>query len=863
MDADGLRAAFTDFFSARGHQVVASASLVPYDPTVLFTIAGMVPFKPYFVGDEPAPWPRATSVQKCLRTVDIDIVGTTQRHCTFFEMLGNFSFGDYFKAGAIPFAWELLTEQLGIDGDRLWVTVHDSDDEAELLWRDVVGVPPERIQRMGEDNFWKMGDTGPCGPSSEIYFDRGAAYGEPGGPAQGGAERFVELYNLVFMQLNRAADGSLTDLPKRNIDTGAGLERVLPIVQGVPSLFDTDLFQPVLGAAEAITGARYGSGEQTDVSLRILADHARAMAMVVADGVLPANEGRGYVLRRLVRRAVRHAHQLGVQTPVTARLVVAVATTLGLAYPELAARLDVVQDVVDREEAAFRRTLASGSAIVEEQLSRGVTVIPGAVAFRLHDTHGFPIELTAEMAAEAGATVDLAGFDEAMAEQRNRAKADAQRRRSAGDESAYRELLDAAGPTVFTGYEETRRAAQIIAVLAGDRPGTVEIVLDRTPFYAESGGQVGDRGVITTETGRATVVDTQLAVAGLIVHRATLTGEVLAGQDALAVVDLAWREGTRRHHTGTHLLHGALRAVLGDHVHQQGSLVAPDRLRFDFAHPSAVAPEELAAVVALANADVLTDEAVVVTETSRDEATQMGALAFFGDKYGERVRVVRAGSHSVELCGGTHVSALGMIGPITVVSEGSIGSGTRRIEAVTGPGSLALMAEQQLRLREAAALLRVEPDAVVPALTKLIDRQRQTDRELARLRSSSLQSDASALAGAAVDRVVVVRRDSLAADQLRELALATRGAGSAGGDQAIRAVVVVGATDDAKVALVAVTDGTVHAGELVRTLAPLVGGGGGGSAEVAVAGGRDTGGIDAVMVRAKELLGPDGSGPSA
>ncbi len=856
IDAAGLRAAFTGYFRDHGHQVVPSASLVPFDPTVLFTIAGMVPFKPFFTGDEAAPWPRATSVQKCLRTVDIDVVGTTLRHFTFFEMLGNFSFGDYFKAEAIPFAWELLTGRLGIDGDRLWVTVHDTDDEAEALWRDGVGVPAERIQRMGDDNFWKMGNTGPCGPCSEIYYDRGEAHGAPGGPAAGGPERFVELYNLVFMQFNRAADGSMTDLPRRNIDTGAGLERLLPVVQGVASPYETDLFAPLLEAAQSVTGARYGADERADVSLRILVDHARAMAMVVADGVLPSNEGRGYVLRRLVRRAVRHAHQLGTEAPVAAAMVGAVAASLGPAYPELAGQLDLVQATVEREEAAFRRTLAAGSAILEEELARGTGVVPGDVAFRLHDTHGFPVELTVEMAADAGATVDLAGFEAAMADQRARAKADAARRRRAGDESAYRDLLDAAGPTTFGGYEQAQQAATVVAVLDTDEPGTVEIVLDRTPFYAESGGQVGDRGVITTETGRATVVDTQYAVPGLIVHRATVEGDVLPGQDALAAIDLARREATRRNHTATHLVHAALRLVLGDHVRQQGSLVAPDRLRFDFSHPQAVPPEELAEVATVANQDVLGDSAVETTETSREEAARLGALAFFGEKYGEHVRVVRAGPHSVELCGGTHVHALGMIGPIVIVSEASIGSGTRRIEAVTGTGSLALMADTQRALRESAALLRVEPEGVVPALERVLERQRQADKEIARLQSAQLQAEARAIAERAEDGAVVARRDGLAPDQLRELALAVRNAAGA------RAVVLAGTPDGGKVALVVATDGSVNAGELVKSLSAAVGGGGGGSPDVAVAGGRDPGGIPAALAQAAGALGVqvDGAG---
>ncbi|MHB8595122.1 MAG: alanine--tRNA ligase, partial [Acidimicrobiales bacterium] len=488
MDANQLRSAYPDFNAQRGHTLVPSASLIPHDPTVLFTIAGMVPFKPYFLGDEPAPWGRATSVQKCFRTVDIDIIGTTLRHCTFFEMLGNFSFGDYFKADAIPFAWELLTSVLGIDGERLWVTVYETDDEAEAIWVDGAGVPAERVQRMGEDNFWRMSDTGPCGPCSELYYDRGEAYGEPGGPAYGGEERFVEIYNLVFMQHNRQPDGSFVDLPKKNIDTGAGLERILPVLQGVGSLFDTDVLRPVLGAAEELTGVAYGADPDTDVSLRILADHARAMAMVVADGVVPSNEGRGYVLRRVIRRAVRRAFQLGFAGEITPRLVEEVAAVLGPAYPRVVDQLDVIRATVEREEGTFRRTLDSGSAILEQELAGGTRQVSGDVAFRLHDTHGFPIELTMEMAAEAGATVDVEGFEQAMSGQRRRAQDDSRARRSAvGEEAVYRELLEASGPTVFTGYEHYDEPTRVVAVLGGVDPATAEIVLDRTPFYAESG----------------------------------------------------------------------------------------------------------------------------------------------------------------------------------------------------------------------------------------------------------------------------------------------------------------------------------------------------------------------------------------
>ncbi|HLM95335.1 MAG TPA: alanine--tRNA ligase [Acidimicrobiales bacterium] len=853
MDANQLRSTFTGFYAERGHAVVPSASLVPHDPTVLFTIAGMVPFKPYFTGEEASPWRRATSVQKCFRTVDIDIIGTTERHCTFFEMLGNFSFGDYFKSEAIPLAWELMTEILGIDAGRLWVTVHESDDEAKEIWLDAAGVPETRVQPLGEDNFWKMGDTGlgPCGPSSELFYDRGPAYGEEGGPAHGGAERYVEIYNLVFMQYNKLADGTLADLPNKNIDTGAGLERNLPMLQGVESLFETDVFRPVLAVAEEVTGVGYGTDTHTDVSLRILADHARAMAMVVADGVMPSNEGRGYVLRRVIRRAVRRAFQLGVLESVTPRLVGAVADVLGGAYPVLVQDLDRIQDTVEREEGAFRRTLDAGSVILEEALRDGTGKVSGATAFRLHDTHGFPIELTMEMAAEAGVEVDTEGFEREMAAQRELARADARRRRQAlGEEAVYRELLAESGPTRFTGYEHYEEPALVVAVLAGQEHGTAEIVLDRTPFYAESGGQVGDTGVITTETGRARVLDTQNVLPGLIVHRARIEGELFPGQDALAVIDARRREATRRHHTGTHLLHSALRQVLGDHVRQQGSLVAPDRLRFDFSHPKAPRPQELDEVAQAANADVLSDAPVEVIETSKAQAEALGALAFFKDKYGERVRVVRAGVHSTELCGGTHVDALGMVGPITIVSEGSIGSNTRRIEAVTGASSLALLGENRRTVEEAARLLRVEPGGVLEALQKVLDRQREAEKELQRMQGARLQEDAARLAQLAEDGVVVHRRDGFPAEQLRELAQSVRRHGA-------RVVVVAGSPDGSKAALaVASGDDAVDAGAVAKDLAPIVGGGGGGSAELAVAGGSDPAKVDDLLAEARRRLGP-------
>jgi alanyl-tRNA synthetase len=873
MDGAGLRNAFTRFFSEREHTVVPSASLIPHDPSVLFTIAGMVPFKPYFLGEEQAPWPRATSIQKCFRTPDIEIIGTDTYHCTFFEMLGNFSFGDYFKDEAIPMAWELLTEVFGFDGDRLWVTVHDSDDEAEQIWIDGVGVRPERVQRMGdEDNFWAMGETGPCGPDSEIFFDKGEAYGHDGGPKHGGDDRFVEIWNLVFMQFNRDAEGVLTELPRKNIDTGAGLERILPILQGHDSIFDTDLFLPIIDAAASILGTPYGADARSDVALRVLADHGRAFSMLVADGVLPANEGRGYVLRRVVRRAVLAARRAGVDKPIGPSLVEAVTQVLGEAYPALVQQHDLIVNVVAREEAGFDRTLRAGLSRLEEAFASGTKVLPGDVAFTLHDTHGFPVELTEELARDAGVDLDRAGFDEAMARQRERARAAARSTR-AGDEAAYRGLLEREGQSVFVGrgVEHYEVPARIVAVLegsgdhrdsastttgdatAGESEGggrTVEVFLDRTPFYAEAGGQIGDTGTIVTETGIADVYDTQYAVPGLVAHKARLTGDIMAGQDALATIDVDRREAIRRNHTATHLLHSGLRTVLGEHVRQQGSLVGPDYLRFDFSHHAQPSREELDTVFDLANSAVLADVDVETVEASRQEAEEMGAIAFFGDKYGESVRVVRAGSTSLEFCGGTHVDSLGQIGPITLLSEGSIGANTRRIFALTGHASIERAKERERLVQSAAELLRSEPDELLAAIARLQERQRDAEKELAKVRQKSSETDAKALAEAAAadSGVVVARRDNVEPKDLQSLAQAVLRY------DGVRAVVLAGSPDGSKVAIAAATGGTPDATELVRTLGKMVGGGGGGSPEVALAGGKDPSQLEAALSEAQRLL---------
>jgi alanyl-tRNA synthetase len=854
MDANGVRHAFTRFFEERGHVAVPSASLIPHDPTVLFTIAGMVPFKPYFLGEEHPPHPRLVTVQKCFRASDIELIGTTSRHCTFFEMLGNFSFGDYFKEGAIRFAWELVTEVFGLDGERIWVTVHETDDEASAIWLDTIGLPAARLQRLGEENIWAMGDTGPRGTDSELFFDKGPEYGHEGGPAAGDEERYVEFWNLVFMELNRLDDGTTHELPKKNIDTGAGLDRFLALLQGHDSIFGTDLYIGMLDAAQSITGRTYGHDETVDVALRRIADHGRAMTMLVADGVLPSNEGRGYVLRRVVRRAVLAARRHSSSTTaVTPALVDAAVRTFEVAYPQLVADRDLVASVLEREEQQFDRTLRTGLGLLETALDDpGVAaskVLDGELAFLLHDTHGFPVELTVELAAERDIAVDRVGFDEAMRLQRERARA-ASRSQRAADESAYRSLLDAEGPAQFIGRDAAHytATARIQAVLEAP-DGLKEIFLEHTPFYAEGGGQVGDTGTIATETGTAEVLDTQSPLPGVIAHRARVRGSLHPGQEAIASIDRDRREAIRRNHTATHLLHAALRDVLGDHVRQQGSLVAADRLRFDFSHHGAIADEEHHAILEMANRDVIADEPVETTETSREEAQKMGAVAFFGDKYGETVRVVRAGPHSLEFCGGTHVRALGAIGTIQLVSESSIGANTRRIEAVTALGALRRAASRDQLLEAASAILRTDPEHLPAAVEKVADRLRAAEHELGKLKEQALRNDARTLAEGAHDGVVVSRADGRPGEELRSLAGAVRHQASA------TVVVLAGASPGGTAALAASTDGAIDAAALVREVASLIGGGGGGSSEVALAGGKNPAGIDAALDAVRAQLG--------
>jgi len=854
MTGNELRRAWTTFFNERGHSPVPSSGLIPHHARApMFTNAGMNQFLPYILGEEQAPYARADSVQKCVRIKgkhdDIDNIGRSPHHATFFEMLGNFSFGDYFKEGAIKFAWELSTEVFGYDGDRIWPTVHTSDDDAAAIWHDVIGVPMERIQRMGEDNFWEMGETGPCGPCSELYYDKGPEYGDEGGPAHGSEERYLEYWNLVFMQFDRQPNGDMPELPRKIIDTGAGFERNLILLNDIDSIFDTDVLRPIVAAAERVTNRRYGDDEQVDIALRILADHARSISFLVSDGVFPSNEERGYVLRRIIRRAVRQAYMLGVEKNVTPALVDGTVEVMGDAYPDLARNADFVKGVVEREEERFRRTLRSGMTRLDEELERSPQSISGTAAFQLHDTYGFPIELTREIAAERGASIDEAGFTEAMEEQRRRAKESAK-----GGEfeslDAYRGLVDEFGTTEFTGYTEYETAARVLAVVPKD-DGIVEVFLDRTPFYAEGGGQVGDTGTITTETGTATVLDTTAALPGLHRHTARVEGEITPGQEATAKIDAERREAIRRNHTGTHLLHWALREVLGTHVKQQGSLVSPEYLRFDFSHHSPVSDEEMERIESLVNERVLANEPVRAYTTSKEHAEQLGAIAFFGDKYGDFVRIVEAGDRSMELCGGTHVGALGMIGPVKVTSEGSIGANMRRIFALTGTGTLDRFREEERILERAADLLRTKPDELTEALERTLAKQKEMEQELKALRSQQAGAEGKTLAASAQDGVVVARKDGLDQGVLKDLAVAVRN------EPGIKAVVLVGSPDGERVAIVAAVDkdSGINAAELSGLAGRTTGGGGGDKGDVTTAGGKDVSKIDDAVAAVRAQLG--------
>lgn len=826
----------------------------------MFTNAGMIQFVPYFLGEEHPPFapPRAASVQKCVRAGgkhnDLDAIGRSLRHLSFFEMLGNFSFGDYFKQQAITWAWEFATETLGIDRSRIWATVHVSDDEAEEIWHKEVGLPRERIQRLDKDNFWEMGETGPCGPSSELFYDFGPEYGPDGGPANPAAEsRFIEFWNLVFMQYFRDASGGLSPLPSKHVDTGAGLERIVGLLHGSPSLFECDTLSQLVSTASDLTGRRLGDTEQGDVALRLIADHSRSMAFLIADGVIPSNEDRGYVLRRIIRRAIRFAYLLGARSRITPLMADHVIALMGGCYPELGEHADLMVRILDREEEQFSRTLQTGLGILESELGQLPEggVLPGTVAFMLHDRYGFPLEVTTEIVAERGMTVDTDGFVAHMAGQRARGRA--AKKRTGIDErhGEYQRLLDAFGPTAFTGRDEYVSDARVLAVLPGDG-GTAgegaEVFLDQTPFYAEQGGQVGDTGVLVRKSdgARFEVTDTAHAVPGLYLHKIAWTqgGAGLAADDEVsALIDADRREAIRRNHTGTHLLHWALREVLGSHVRQQGSLVAPDRLRFDFSHFEPVTPAQVAAAENLVNREILGNGSVRHYETSQQEALEKGAIAFFGEKYGDRVRVLEAGSHSIELCGGTHVTALGQIGSLKIISEGSIGSNLRRVEAVTGMGTIELLRRVEDTLAEVASTVGVPVAQAGTSVRKRLADLKRLEADNRQLRQRLEQSRVRDLAAQASDGILVSRVEAEDTAALRRLAIAiARQAG-------LKAVVLGAVTSAGNPAVAAaVGPGTgLDAGQILDPVSPIIGGGHGRQSDVAVAGGRDASRLGAAL----------------
>ncbi|MDY6869568.1 MAG: alanine--tRNA ligase [Actinomycetota bacterium] len=888
MQTHEIRKRFLDHFVKAGHTEVPSASVILDDPNLLFVNAGMVQFVPFFLGQRTPPYQRATSIQKCIRTPDIDEVGITTRHNTFFQMAGNFSFGDYFKKGAIEFAWTLLTNPVdqggyGFDPEKLWATVYLDDDEAIQLWQEVAGLPLERIQRRGmADNYWSMGIPGPCGPSSEIYVDRGPEYGVEGGP-EANEDRYIEIWNLVFMQNERGEGTGKSDfeilgpLPRKNIDTGMGIERVACLLQGVDNVYETDLLRPVIDAVAARAPRGYGQGSHSDdVRYRIIADHSRTAAILIGDGVSPGNDGRGYVLRRLLRRMIRSAKLLGIDDDVVGDLMATVRDAMGPSYPELVTDFDRIQRIAVAEETAFNRTLSSGSRLFEEAArstkAAGADRLSGRDAFTLHDTYGFPIELTLEMAAEADLAVDEEGFRSLMAEQRQRAKADAAARKQAHtDLTAYRELVDA-HPTQFTGFDELTTEARILGIFVDGRRVPVvghdtataqhhiELVLDRSPFYAESGGQIADEGTITgtgaSRTAKAAVSDVQKIAKTLWVHRVTVeSGEFVEGDTVTAAVDPRWRHGATQGHSGTHMVHAALRQVLGPNAVQAGSLNRPGYLRFDFNWQGPLTDEQRTQIEEVTNEAVEADFEVHSFTTELEKAKSMGAMALFGEAYPEQVRVVEIGGpFSLELCGGTHVRSSAQIGPVTILGESSVGSGVRRVEAYVGLDSFRHLAKERALMAGLASSLKVPSEEVPARVAGLVERLKAAEKELDRMRLANARAAAvNAVAGA--ERVGKVRlvaqrmAGGMSAGDLRTLVGDIRG--KLGSDPAVVALIAEGDNDTVPFVVAvnpAAQDLGLRANELVKQFGAAVNGRGGGKADVAQGSGKGAAGIDAALV---------------
>ncbi len=876
MDGNSIRSAFLQYFAGKGHEIVASSSLVPHnDPTLLFTNAGMVQFKDVFLQLEERPYRRATTSQKCVRAGgkhnDLDTVGKTARHHTFFEMLGNFSFGDYFKAEAIAYAWEFLTDVLKLEKDRLYITVFTDDDEAEMLWQRIAGVPKSRILRLGEkDNFWSMGDTGPCGPCSEVLYDRGAEYACEAaecGIGKCDCDRWLEIWNLVFMQFNRDESGKMTPLPKPSIDTGMGLDRVASILQGVSSNYDTDLLKELIGFIEKETGRAY-YGDERGFPMRVIADHARACTFLIGDGVLPSNEGRGYVLRRILRRASRFARLLGREAPFLWRITPVVAAMMGGQYPEIREQEDFIIKVIKNEEERFHLTLSEGLKVVEEKLARakekGMSEISGKDAFLFYDTYGFPLDLTEDIGAEHGFSVDIEGFEAAMEEQRNRARA----ARSGETGYALDLELSAALPSVppsgFLAYETLAAKAQLLAIVSNGRQvehlsagEAAYLVFDQTPFYPEGGGQIGDKGTVCGEKGKARIENTLKLPNGIIVHKAIGEAGIIGAQ---AAYDLAvaspLRRATMRNHTATHLLHRALREVLGDHVHQAGSLVNSERLRFDFSHFSAVTAEELQAIEDRANAKILEALPVVTAWMPIAEAKESGATALFDEKYGDEVRVVAVGDWSRELCGGTHVQNIGEIGILKIVSESSIGAGLRRIEAVTGENARHFYQAEERELAEIRDLLKVKEGESAQKIRGLLAEIKEGQRQLETYRQKDardrLRQAETALEEGAGGKFLVAQLADMEMAKLREAADNLR-------DKEKDLALVLFSAQENKVHIIVTSSPSwqalgMKAGDLIKKIAPIVGGGGGGRPDLAQAGGKDIGQIPNAVKKAREIL---------
>ena len=876
MDSAEIRSRFLSYFAARGHQVVPSASLLLDDPTLLFVNAGMVPFKPYFLGEAPAPYPRATSVQKVVRTLDIEEVGRTTRHASFFQMAGNFSFGDYFKKQAIPFAWELLTRPVsdggyGFPESKLWVTVYLDDDEAIDFWHRDVGLSLDRIQRRGmADNFWSMGVPGPCGPCSEIYYDRGPEHGKDGGPVVD-EDRYLEVWNLVFMQYARGGGPGKEgyeihgELPAKNIDTGMGLERMAALLQGVDNIYEIDTTRRILERASELSGSRYGSSHKSDIALRVVADHARTCAFLIGDGVIPGNEGRGYVLRRLMRRTIRMMRLLGAGDPSMGELIDVTVLTMAPQYPELNDEASRIRQIAVAEEQVFLQTLKTGTTIFDTAVTQvrnsGGKVLPGEQAFALHDTYGFPIDLTLEMAAEAGLSVDEDGLRTLMKQQRERAKADARERKSGlVSSTAYRSILDAGGSTEFTGYTQVQTDAVVVGLLvegvtvpAVSAGSHAEIVLSRSPFYAESGGQLGDHGRLLSANGAVIeVYDVQTPVAGLFVHRGEIvTGELVTGEGVMAEVDVFRRKAISRAHTATHLIHRAFRERLGDTATQMGSENAPGRLRFDFPSPSAVPGAVMSEVESRVNEVLLQDLVVTANVMSQEQARSMGAMALFGEKYGDKVRVVSIGDWAHELCGGTHAARSGQLGVVTFLSEGSVGAGVRRVEALVGTDAYEFLAKEHILVSRLTEMVKAPADQLIERIDKTLAALKDAERELAKARSAALGSNVDALIGAPeqigpVQLWCFTAPAGTSANDLRELISQARG------KQAGAAALVGFTIDDGKVAAVAAAtklavQAGVNAGEMLQLAMAQIDGRGGGKADLAQGGGSNPNGIAAAF----------------